>query len=216
MKIFLKYKLLLENKQKIVRVAIITLLILAALFLFFFRTGNQNDKEMMNSDENKIQTSEKTDIATDIIIVDVAGEVKNPAVIELPVESRINDAILAAGGLTNQADISQINRAAILSDGEKIFIPTKQISSVVDVAPTNEGTISHGTTDNSNYGNKMVNINYASASELQEIPGVGPVTAEKIILYRQDHGLFRKIDEIKKVSGIGDKTYIKMKPYICI
>jgi len=216
MKIFLKYKSFFENRQKILRVAIIALLILAALFLFLFRTGNEKEKEMINLAGNDSQTSIQTDISTDIIIVDVAGEVQNPSVIELPLESRINDAIEAAGGLTNQADISQVNRAAILSDGEKIFIPSKPNPSLTTTAPTDVENLGNLQLDGGKIDNILININYATAVELQEVPGIGPVTSAKIIQYRTDHGLFRKLEEIKKVSGIGDKTYAKMKPYICI
>ena len=216
MKTILKYKKLLENNQKIIRVAIIAMLILAALFLFLFRTGNHDEKEMIKPNESNTQTSIQTDVSTDVIIVDVAGEVQNPSVIELPTESRINDAIIAAGGLTDDADISQINRAAILSDGEKIFIPTKPNPAAVTSAPINGGSIPNAATGGGKTGNSPININYASAEELQKVPGIGPVTSDKIIQYRTDHGLFRKLDEIKKVSGIGDKTYAKMKPYICI
>lgn len=213
MNIFLKYKFLLENKQKIIRVAIIILLILAALFLFLFRTGSQDDKEMIKTSDSDSQTSLETDGSSEIIVVDVAGEVVNPSVIELQDGSRINDAIQAAGGLTNNADISQINRAAILSDGEKVYIPTKSSTSPMNPADPSG-------TENPDYigdaGNTRININYASATQLQEIPGIGPVTADKIIQYRSEHGLFRKLEDIKKVSGIGDITFTKMKPYISI
>lgn len=219
---FLKYKILFEKKQKILRAVIIVVLILAALFLFLFRTGNGNEKEqdIIKSSETETESSTlqdiPNDIPTDVIIVDVAGEVQNPSVIELPVESRINDAINAAGGLTNQADISQINRAAVLSDGEKIFIPTRPDPTVSPTVPPGGGSINNNATPGGNGDNTLININYASSAELQEVPGIGPVTSEKIIQYRTDHGLFRKLDDIKKVSGIGDKTYAKMKPFICI
>jgi competence protein ComEA len=222
MDIFLKYKVLFEKNQKVFKAVIIIVLILAALFLFLFRTGNGNEKEqdIIKPNETETQTSIQNEIAndipTDVIIVDVAGEVQNPSVIELPVQSRINDAIEAAGGLTNQADISQINRAAVLSDGEKIFIPTKKDPAGPPTMPPNEGSISNNAASSGDGGNTLININYASSEELQKVPGIGPVTSEKIIQYRTEHGLFRKLDDIKKVSGIGDKTYVKMKPYICI
>jgi competence protein ComEA len=224
MKNLLKYKIFFENKQNIVRVAIISLLILAALFLFLFRTGNQQEEELIKPSDTESETTTLADDFSNGIIVDVAGEVVNPSVIELPLDSRINDAIQAAGGLTTQADISQVNRAAILSDGEKIFIPTKPNPGIVATDPINGGStpndgtngITNGSTNGIGTDNSLVNINYSSALELQEVPGIGPVTSEKIIQYRLDHGLFRKLEDIKKVSGIGDKTYAKMKPYICI
>ncbi len=216
MKTLLKYKFILENKQKIVRVVIIILLIFAALFLFLFRTENPSEKAMMKQNDSDSQTSVQSDISTDVIIVDVAGEVVNPSVIELPSPSRINDAIEAAGGLTNQADISQINRAALLSDGEKVYIPTKPISSTENLPLANENGIPGIANDTENTTKKLININYATGSELQELPGIGPVMSDKIIQYRREHGLFRKLEDIKKVSGIGDKTYAKFKPFICI
>jgi competence protein ComEA len=216
MKIFLNYKFLLQNKQKIARAAIITMLILAALFLFLFRTGNQEEKELPIQTDSDALTSIPSDVSVDVIIVDVAGEVENPSVIELPVDSRINDAIKAAGGLTTQADISQINRAAILSDGEKIYIPTKPNPSPAVSSPTNGESIPSSSTDSTNSTKSQININYASATELENVPGIGPVTSDKIIRYRIENGLFRKLEDIKKVNGIGDKTYAKMKPYICI
>jgi len=216
MKIFLNYKFLLQNKQKIVRVAIITMLILAALFLFLFRTGNQEEKELSTQTDSDSLTSIPSDVSVDVIIVDIAGEVENPSVIELPVDSRINDAIKAAGGLTTQADISQINRAAILSDGEKIYIPTIPNPTPAVASPTNGENVPSSSNDSLNSTKSQININYASATELEKVPGIGPVTSEKIIQYRIENGLFRKLEEIKKVSGIGDKTYAKMKPYICI
>lgn len=192
------------------------MLILAALFLFLFRTGNHEEKEIVKQEDSESLTNIQTDVSVDVIIVDVAGEVKNPAVIELPIDSRINDAIKATGGLTKQADISQINRAAILSDGEKIFIPTLPNPSLTIPSPINEDSIPSSSNDSLNSSKSLININYASAAELENVPGIGPVTSEKIINYRIENGLFRKLDEILKVSGIGDKTYAKMKPFICI
>lgn len=216
MKTFLKYKFILESKQKILRVVIIILLIFAALFLFLFRTENPSEKEMMKQNDSVSKTSEQSDISTEVIIVDIAGEVANPSVIELPSPSRINDAIEAAGGLTKQADISQINRAALLSDGEKVYIPTKPIISTENQPLADGNGIPGITNDTENTTKKLININYATGSELQELPGIGPVTSDKILQYRREHGLFRKLDDIKKVSGIGDKTYTKLKPFICI
>ena len=216
MGLFLKYKYLFENKQKVIRVAIISMLILAALFLFIFRTGNQDETDIVKQSETEKQSSVQTDTSVETIIVDVSGEVVNPAVIELPPDSRINDAILAAGGLTQNADITQINRAAMLADGEKIFIPTLQkINSTTDSTP-GPGNDPTASVSSGSAGNTKININNASATQLQEVPGIGPATANKIIVFRSAYGLFRKLEDLKKVSGIGDKTFEKMKPYICI
>jgi len=203
---------LLEDKKKLMRVVIITLLILATLFLFFFQTGQKS--EQISVLNEKTQTEEEKSSISDkaVIIVDVAGEVKKPSVIELPEESRVEDAIEAAGGLTDNADITQVNRAAVVSDGEKIFIP-KRDSSTASKSTTTSGSQAKQTTGGTT---TVININSANSTELQNVPGIGPATAEKILQYRSENGLFRKLEDLKKVSGIGDKTYEKMKPYIGI
>jgi competence protein ComEA len=216
MNTFIDLKSILQNKQKTARVAVIFLLILAALFLFLFRTGSQEEKELSQSIDSEDISSVKTDITEDFIVVDVAGEVKSPSVIELPIDSRINDAIVAAGGLTKDADISQINRAAPLSDGEKIYIPKKADQSIEEETDMTGSEEESTSVQNESTGNIKININLAKSEKLQEIPGVGPVTAEKIIAYRTEHGLFRKLEDLMKVSGIGEKTFEKMQPYICI
>lgn len=216
MKEFFDYKSLLQNKEKTIRVAMILLLILAALFLFLFQTGDNKHQEAAIQSEVEDLSGSQSDIPSGYIIVDVSGAVLTPAVIELPLESRINDAILAAGGLTKEADISQINRAAPLTDGEKIYIPTKQQTAGVDDESFIAGQIPNDSGPGQTPQINKININQAELSKLQEIPGVGPATAEKIISYRKEHGLFRKLEDLKKVSGIGDKTFEKMKSYICI
>lgn len=214
---FFDYKSLLQNKQSVIRVAVIILLILASLFLFLYQTGESGkEKKAAMQTESENLSEIKTDIPSGYIIVDVAGEVQSPSVVELPIDSRVNDAIEAAGGLTKDADISQINRAAALSDGEKIFIPAKSVQTDVEVNGDEPNTSDYGADPDQAAQSGKININQAEASKLQEIPGVGPVTAEKIIAYRKENGLFRKLEDLKKVSGIGDKTFEKMQPYICI
>lgn len=216
MKQFFDYKLLLRNKQKTARAAVIILLILAALFLFLFQTGDSRGNKIQAKNESDNVSSVQTNVSDEFIVVDVSGEVKSPSVIELPFESRINDAIVAAGGLTKDADISQINRAASLSDGEKIFIPKKPVQENQNDGVASQNINENNQSQNSATQNDKININQAESSKLQEIPGIGPVTANKIISYRMEHGLFRKLEDLKKVSGIGDKTFEKMQPFICI
>lgn len=214
MKLYFDYKILMANKQRLLRVAIITMLILAAFFLFLFPNENRSKTTMSTKSDSETKTSIQSDATDDVIVVDVAGEVNRPAVIELAPDSRINDAILAAGGLTKNADISQINRAAILSDGEKIFIP--KVQTATDGDPGTANADLGGTATNGGSTTTRININTASSDQLQNIPGIGPVTADKIVQYRRDHGLFRKLKDLTGVSGIGDKTFEKMKQYICI
>lgn len=144
-----------------------------------------------------------------MIMVDVAGAVNNPSVVELPEGSRVFEAIEKAGGLTMEGDTGSINRAEILTDGQKIYIPTKQ--------EVKNGSIADGTSSVLVTGQSgLININTADSATLQKIPGVGPATAEKIISYRNENGKFKSITDIKNVSGIGDKTFEKMKKKITV
>ena len=145
--------------------------------------------------------------ATPKIVVDIAGCIKNPGVYEIAEGKRLYEVIELAGGLTKEADTTQINQAEILYDGQKILIP--EIVEY-DSSSGNAGLSAAITSDG------RVNINLADSSELQEIPGVGPATAEKIIRYRESNGRFVIIEDIKNVDGIGDKTFEKIKDMITV
>lgn len=116
--------------------------------------------------------------------------------------SRISDAIEKAGGLTTLADVSKINLAYILEDGEKLYIPS--INDEEDV----EYLLSEKS------GSSKININTAKLEELQNIPGVGPSIAQAIIDYREENGKFMNIEDIKSVTGVGESKYKKMEEYI--
>ena len=156
-----------------------------------------------------------------IVYVDIGGAVKHPMLAELPSGSRVEDAIEAAGGLKKDADMTSVNRAQILTDGEKVYIPEE--------GEGTEGTGSGGSGSGSGAasaggsGAEMVgissgriNINTADVTLLQQLTGVGPVTAQKIVDYREENGKFQSIEDLKNVSGIGDKTFEKMKDDITI
>lgn len=145
--------------------------------------------------------NETQQISEALIIVDVGGEVKNPGIVQLPANSRVYAAIEKAGGLKQTADTKKINLAAILNDGEKLYIP--KFNEILEL------------TSGSDFSN-LININTANSDSLQKINGVGPSTAEKIIAYRQSNGPFKKIEEMMNISGIGEKTFAKFKSQITI
>ncbi len=149
------------------------------------------------------------------IFVDIGGAVKTPMLAELPDGSRVDDAIQAAGGLKTEAAMSSINRAEFLTDGQKVFIPSMALDEDGNVI---EGTVSagavSGTDDNGGAG--KVNINTADSERLQTLSGIGPATAQKIIDYRESNGRFSSPEDLKNVSGIGDKTFEKLKDNISI
>jgi len=149
------------------------------------------------------------------IIVHVSGEVNAPNIYELKKESRIADAIEIAGGLTERADISKVNLAYTLSDGEKITIPAEgeqKINEEDIVSRQSDG--SAGNEWNSPKRKDKININIATQTELECLTGVGPSLASKIIEYRKNNGKFRKIEDLKNVSGIGEAKFNGLKDEI--
>lgn len=187
-----------ENKDIIIKVAAAALLVVAAFFVF---TAGGGSEEESAAEEKNIATQTEPEAAT--IMVDIGGEVNSPMVAELKEGSRVDDAIKAAGGTTENADLTEINRAAFLEDGEKILIPSKENEFAYDDLSKSRDGLS--------YDDDRININTADSSELQLLNGIGPATAEKIIDYREEHGRFDSIEDIKEVSGIGDKTFEKFK-----
>ncbi len=156
------------------------------------------------------------------IYVHVAGEVQLPGLYKLPQGSRVADAIKLAGGATSEADIDSLNLALVLKDGDKIVVPKK-----ITQEPLSEGELSEfqilNTLNQSQAGGfsqsggtGKININTASAKELESLPGIGPVLAQRIVDYRTQKGGFKRIEEIKEVSGIGEKKFEAIKDLITV
>lgn len=186
-----------DNRDMIKKVAAAAVLVVAAFFVFLFM-GKEEEETIAKENPQLMETEAESTM----IMVDIGGEVNNPMVVELKEGCRVEDAINAAGGITANADLTEINRAAFVEDGEKILIPSKNSESVSG-DPSVKGAVS--------YSDKRVNINTADSDELQQLNGVGPVTAEKIIEYRESNGRFKAVEDIKNVSGIGDKTFEKFE-----
>jgi competence protein ComEA len=142
------------------------------------------------------------------IVVHVLGAVRHPGLVKLPEKSRVQDAIDAAGGLTRRADPGELNLAQLLSDGQQLLIgTTRDPAGEVRDQPgssTSTGPSATGALD----------LNHASQSQLEELPGVGPVTAQAILTWRQQHGRFSRIEELQEVDGIGPKTYAQIAPHV--
>lgn len=141
------------------------------------------------------------------IVVHITGAVPRPGVYALPQGARVQDGISAAGGFLAEADKTNINLAELLDDGEKLDIPFIEGGSPVISTPLPE--IVATTTD-------LININTASAAELDSLPGIGPTTAQKIIDYRTQNGPFLNTEDIINVSGIGPGTYERIKNLITV
>ena len=142
-----------------------------------------------------------------MIYVYVCGQVVSPGVYTLPEGSRICDLFEMAGGFTADAATEYWNQARILTDGEMIYVPTVEEGKERQL---DSNTTSQADTDSSN----KVNINTASKEELMTLPGIGEAKAQAIIAYRQEHGPFSSLEELKEVEGIKDGVFSKMKDYI--
>ena len=162
-----------------------------------------------SSSEKEVRKEEKEDpLEQDQITVDVKGAVKSPGIYDLPVGSRVHDAVQKAGGLTEEADSKSLNLAQKVSDEALVYVPTKGEEAA------SQQTAS-GTTPSTSK-EKKVNLNKASLEELKQVKGLGGKRAQDIIDYRETNGKFKSIDELKKVSGIGAKTIEKLKDYVTV
>ena len=159
--------------------------------------------------EKDVKKEEKEEpVEQDLITVDVKGAVKSPGIYDLPVGSRVNDAVQKAGGLTEQADSKSLNLAQKVSDEALVYVPTKGEEAASQQAGS--GTTSSTSKD------KKVNLNKASLEELKQVKGLGGKRAQDIIDHRESNGKFKSVDELKKVSGIGAKTIEKLKDYVTV
>ena len=159
--------------------------------------------------EKEVKKEEKEESPEqDLITVDVKGAVKSPGIYDLPLGSRVHDAVQKAGGLTEEADSKSLNLAQKISDEALVYVPTKGEEAASQQAAS--GTTSSTSKD------KKVNLNKASLEELKQVKGLGGKRAQDIIDHRETNGKFKSVDELKKVSGIGAKTIEKLKDYVTV
>ena len=162
-----------------------------------------------SSSEKEVKKEEKEESPEqDLITVDVKGAVKSPGIYDLPVGSRVHDAVQKAGGLTDEADSKSLNLAQKISDEALVYVPTKGEEAASQ--QTGSGTTPSTSKD------KKVNLNKASLEELKQVKGLGGKRAQDIIDHREANGKFKSVDELKKVSGIGAKTIEKLKDYVTV
>ena len=228
---------MLKDKKKIIIVVVILILFIAYLIYenikessseIDFNTlldGAENEEEQ-NKSENIVESEQsKTNETANIeetIVVHITGEVKKEGVIYLKKGARIVDAIKEAGGETKEADLSQVNLAYELQDGQKIYIPNKneKISQYIigkngETMNDNSANTGNESTSYNKEGAK-VNINTASQAELDSLPGIGPALAQRIIDFRVENGNFNSIEDIQNVKGIGDSKFEEIKDKIVV
>lgn len=151
-------------------------------------------------------TAKETDPTKPVVVVHVAGNVKNPGVYELPYGSRVKDGINAAGGMGIDADTNSLNLAEVLTDGQKVLVLSKAQSSPATLASASAAPQTPSA---------LVNINTADAKTLETLPGIGPALAQRIVDYRA-HKPFSSVDELKNVPGIGEKKFNDIKDNVTL
>lgn len=165
----------------------------------------------MDVKASAFQENNKIEAGTEKIVIHIEGQVINPGVYELDKDSRVFDAIEAAGGLGEKADRRKINLAKKIMDEEYIYIP--------DVNEKDEGiekTINLPVAHSNSQSTSLVNINTANVGELTTLPGIGEVIANRIIEYRSENGKFNTVEDLKNVSGIGDKKFNDIKDKVTV
>ncbi|MDP9890655.1 helix-hairpin-helix domain-containing protein [Pseudarthrobacter enclensis] len=145
--------------------------------------------------------------AEPIVVVHVAGAVAQPGVIRLPQGSRVGDAIAAAGGATGDADANRLNLALVVEDGQKVYVPQRGESVAAEPGASDAGGAGTG---------GKINLNTADAAELDTLPKVGPILAQRIVDWRKEHGPFKTVDELDAVDGVGPKMLEALLPLVTV
>jgi competence protein ComEA len=144
------------------------------------------------------------------VVVQVAGEVRRPGVYRLSAGQRVQDAVRMAGGLTARADLAGVNLAAKAEDGRQVNVPAR-VAATAAVPAGAAGAAAPGAAPSA-----PVNLNIATAEQLDQLDGVGPATAQKILAYRQEHGGFRSVSELDRVPGIGPARMAALKDRVTV
>ena len=200
----------LSLKMKIAVIAV-GIIVIGTIGLYMYNTSANSEEYAYYEEDINIVDGEDTEenVVPAKIMVHVTGQVKDQGVVLLDEGSRIVDAIEAAGGETDDADLAKLNLAYVLNDGEKIYVPSKsEQNQEIEYVTTASGG------DSMSSNSSIININTAGQTELMELPGIGESIANKIIAYREENGKFKTIEDIKNVPGIGDSKFANIKDMI--
>lgn len=182
-----------KKNSRILGSAALILIIIVFLFIGYGNSGKEESGEEVLIESGQQENKE--------IKAYIVGEVKKPGVYSLTEGDRVENIINKAGGFTDEADISSINLAQLVSDQMKIIVNKRGTAIGSSGSQNSEGKVS---------------LNQADKEQLKNVPGIGDATAQKIIDYREKNGGFKSIEELKKIDRIGDKTYNKIKDYFIL
>jgi competence protein ComEA len=183
----------------------LSLLGCAIVVVLFLASCSQSPQIILEESESPAGPSE--------VWVHVAGAVQLPGLYKLPGGSRVADAVNLAGGPTYDGDTDALNLAALLRDGEKVVVPMKFLNASQPFASWMMPGVPNAS---ASAGIGKINLNTANQVELENLPGIGEVLAGRIIDYRTQQGFFRTIEDVKEVSGIGDKRFEAIRELITV
>jgi len=177
----------------------ITLIAVVAFGTYVFSSGLGQDNTVKISKSNELP-EQNSNIESPKIYVHVAGSVKSPGIYQLDSGTRVYDAVLAAGGFTDKANQASVNMARALNDGEQLVVSSESSGAVY------EGALS----------STLISLNQASSSQLEDLPGVGPALAGRIVDWRTANGGFKAKEDLLNVAGIGDKLFASVKDLVTL
>lgn len=180
-----------------VRLVVMLAGVAAVLTVWWLLAGRPHEVAVPSASTVRVAGSEPTAEAAAQLVVDVSGRVRRPGIVTLPPGSRVHEAIQAAGGFKGRVDTAGLNLARVLADGEQV---------VVGAPPASSGTAETA----------AVNLNSADLVALDSLPGVGPVTAEAIVSWREENGPFRSVDDLLDVKGIGEATLAELRELVTV
>jgi len=211
----------LTTQEKRVLIGLILLVLAGLIISWYINRLNRASTQLMSnagSPNGYLQSSTNTwsNGSTGKIVVYVTGAVKKPGIYELPYGSRLYQALKLAGDTTGEADTGGLNLAEIIRDGDKIEIPSRAAAADpsqlalppgVPASQVQQPTVNQPPAPGRRYTSPRINLNLATEADLDQLPGIGPAYAHRIIEYRQAHGRFRRIEELKNIKGIGEKRF---------
>ena len=208
---------ILSKQEKIVLLLIISIVVIFFAWRLYLHEKSSITIISAQQENREVNPVVEMAVEEEICIIHIAGAVNQPGVYQLSKGKRIIDAVKAAGEATEKANLDSVNLAAPIYDGQKIIIPYF----VEDEMLGNEIRGSTGlnlSNPDFSYAQRgdFININICSARELESLEGIGPVLAERIVEYRKSNGFFGRIEDIKNVSGIGDKKFEAIKEMITV
>lgn len=215
---------MLEDKKKILMIGVVGIVVVVVGIVYFRMKQEEGEyiefedevigQEIANEVENEIEEK------IEEMVIHISGQVINAGIVTLKEGARITDAIQAAGGVTEEADLEKVNLAYVLEDAQKVYIPSKkekEDSMYILEGSGDDVIVSNDSTKTSKKEEKiMININTAKEEELQKLDGIGSSIATKIVNYRKENGKFNTIEDIKNVSGIGESKFNKIKDKIYV